>query len=759
MEDNRKELKTSGRAPEMAPPRGRSRKKSASAGVPKRTAAEVPTGSAPNAEAEAAAGSAPGTAVGAPLGGGAASSRGGSGKKIPAVGMIAIAVILAAGLGGGYYLSQASLYREAFLPNTTINGMDASKMTVDEVKAAIERELSGYELTVLERTGLAEKITKDDIGLHSEFDGSLEEILAAQEPMKWITALRNPTEYEISTMIAYDEAKLQARVEALQCMDGSTMVFPEDAKLSEYQSATKSYEIVPAVQGTELVPELVLEAVTDAVINMQDEVDLDAVSCYTKPDVETDDEALTALAAKLNQYVGAVVNHTFGNAQETLDGDTIHQWLTVHGTDVTLDESQVPAYIRALAKKYNTAYGKKQLKTSYGKTVTISGGHYGWRMDEKAEAAATLAVIKEGSQQTREPEWIQKAASHGDTDYGDTYVEVNLTAQHLFFYKNGKLMVEADFVSGNQSKGWSTPTGSYALTYKERNATLRGEDYATPVSYWMPFNGNIGLHDADWRTSFGGTLYKTGGSHGCVNLPPKAAKIIYENIEKGDPILCYELLGTESKRTTKPSDINTSGAAAATTGAQETTAAPTTAPTEATAAPTEPSAAPGQPGTGPSVQVDPTVPETAPAAGQTPGGNAGPGGSSAGGSGTTTPNGNTTAPGGSAGPGSQGGNGLQPETSAPAGGQSGPGESSAGNTAGGPGGSSTGSTANGPGGSSAGNTPGGPGSSSSSSTANGPGGSSSGTSGNVAAGPGAAGNENLGGGPGGVSAGPGAYQP
>ena len=150
---------------------------------------------------------------------------------------------------------------------------------------------------------------------------------------------------------------------------------------------------------------------------------------------------------------------------------------------------------------------------------------------------------------SRHPEYSQKAASHSGNDYGNTYVEINLTAQHLYFYANGKLLVESDFVSGNAAKGWSTPAGAYSITYKQRNATLKGQGYATPVSYWMPFNGGIGLHDANWRKTFGGTIYKNGGSHGCVNLPPAVAKTIYENISAGDPVLCYHLDGTESSKT------------------------------------------------------------------------------------------------------------------------------------------------------------------------------------------------------------------
>lgn len=170
-------------------------------------------------------------------------------------------------------------------------------------------------------------------------------------------------------------------------------------------------------------------------------------------------------------------------------------------------------------------------------------------------------------------------------------MEINLTAQHLYFYKDGKLLVESDFVSGNESKGWSTPAGVFPLTYKQRDATLKGETYRTPVSYWMPFNGNIGLHDATWRSTFGGTIYKTSGSHGCVNLPPAVAKTIFENIAAGVPVLCYHLSGTESQTasngTSKPAETKPAETKPATepTTAAKPTEAPTTAP-PATAAPT-----------------------------------------------------------------------------------------------------------------------------------------------------------------------------
>ena len=525
------------------------------------------------------------------------------------------AVVLAAVSGGVFFYRQVQKYEECFLPGTVINEMDMSDKTVEQVKEEIMSGLDGYVLTIRERGGSEETISGEAIGLHAEFDGSLEALLEDQNPMDWWKRKWNPAQDNgadgsggiwIETMLAYDEELFSQAVKELDCMDEASMIPPEDARISEYQPETKSYEIIPAVQGTTLVLENVEQAVSEAVLSLSSEVDLEEKQCYTKPAVDTEDERLVSLAAQMNQYVGAVVTHTFGSSQEVLDGDTIHQWIVTDGATASIDESQAAAYVKALAKTYDTAYQTKTLKTSYGKTVKITKGNYGWRMNQAAETAAILEIIRNGEQQTREPEYSQKAASHDGNDYGDTYVEINLTAQHLFFYKNGKLLVESDFVSGNESRGWATPSGAYPLTYKERNATLKGEGYATPVSYWMPFNGGIGMHDASWRGSFGGTIYKTNGSHGCINLPPAVAKTIYENISAGMPVLCYHLEGTEAG-----AGINTGAgtdSSAAETTAAETTAAETTAGESA-----------GETAAESQAETETPVPETAPVQTNAPG--------------------------------------------------------------------------------------------------------------------------------------------
>ncbi len=485
-----------------------------------------------------------------------------------------VALTAVTGMGVGYYIYKGKEYETTFFPSTKINGIDASDKTVDEMEELIAAQVDDYELTLVKRGGDTEKIKGKDIGLSTVFDGELEQYLSEQEPMEWMLHLTERKNHEINATVVYDEDKLTEKLDSLGMFDEEQVQKPQNAYLSEYIPG-QGYEIVPEQQGNSLDKDKVEEFVKTALQNLDSKLVLDELDVYEKPAITADNEELQEQTQRLNHYQDMSIIYEFGDKQEVLDGDTISQWVTL-GEDGTaqVDREAVAAYVKDLASSYNTAYQKKVLKTSYGPTVEITKGSYGWRIDQDEETEALYQILLSGESQAREPIYLQKAASHGENDYGDTYVEINLTAQHLYFYKNGQLLVESDFVSGNQSRGYDTPSGAYPLTYKQRNATLRGENYATPVSYWMPFNGNIGMHDASWRGSFGGNIYKTNGSHGCVNLPPSVAKTIFENIEAGMPVLCYHLEGTESGKKT-----SAAAASGVTTPTETTPPAQNTTPT------------------------------------------------------------------------------------------------------------------------------------------------------------------------------------
>lgn len=126
-----------------------------------------------------------------------------------------------------------------------------------------------------------------------------------------------------------------------------------------------------------------------------------------------------------------------------------------------------------------------------------------------------------------------------DKEVGDTYVEVSLDDQHMWYIVDGDVYLESDCVTGNYGSA-DTPKGYFAVNGKASPCTLKGDNYTSYVTYWMPFiGGGWGLHDADWRSSFGGNIYKGNGSHGCVNLPPDVAKKMYAKMEVGTPVIVY----------------------------------------------------------------------------------------------------------------------------------------------------------------------------------------------------------------------------
>ncbi|MCI8392097.1 MAG: L,D-transpeptidase family protein [Roseburia sp.] len=448
------------------------------------------------------------------------------------------------------YMGAAFFFQSHFCPGTTIDGIAVGGYDVAKVEERIRQEVGNYSLTLNGRENVSEVIAGSSIGIEPVFDGGIDRLMEEQNGFAWIAVLSNGEALELGTVVSYDEEALEEAIGGLSFMKRENQRKPVDATYSEY-SKEDGYTLIPADYGTTINRSALKKAVSEAVMSLDESLDLDESGCYTEPGVKDDDAKLLALLDELNQYAGTTITYEFGEKSEILDGERIHTWLSVENRRVKVDEEEVLAYVKELGKSYNTAYKPKTLETSYGTTVTISNGHYGWRIDNEGEVAQILLDLKEGKPVEREPVYAQTANSHGENDYGDSYVEINLTAQHLFLYKDGKLVIESDFVSGNVSRGHSSPTGAYGLTYKTTDAILRGEDYATPVKYWMPFAGDVGMHDATWRRSFGGNIYKTNGSHGCINLPFSAAKTIYSNIEKGFAVLVYTLPGTESKAVQK----------------------------------------------------------------------------------------------------------------------------------------------------------------------------------------------------------------
>lgn len=440
------------------------------------------------------------------------------------------------------YMAGFNRYQSCFLNGTIIDEVDVSGMSISE----LEEQIGRYSLRVIERqadgTTLEEEIPGSEIGISYGSTEPLQAVLQGQNRYLWF--LKHNADYKMDAPLFYEEKALEEKIDELRGFQKEFVKEPTDAYIADYVPGN-GFEMVAETKGNRLNREKTMEAVKAAVAALETQVDLDAAGCYEEPKVTAEDAGLKKTYEKLQNYVGTTVTYTFGEEREILDADTVAGWIVRKGNRTELDPELVKDYVNSLRKRHDTVFHKREFMTSYGEEVAIELGDYGWWMDVGQETEELIGLLERGEGGERVPVYRQTAASYESPDYGDSYVEINLTAQHLFLYQNGECVLETDFVSGNPSRGNDTPPGIYGITYKERDATLNGETYSTPVSFWMPFNNNVGMHDATWRSEFGRNIYMTNGSHGCINLPYAAAQEIYGYVEKNTPVICYYLPGTE----------------------------------------------------------------------------------------------------------------------------------------------------------------------------------------------------------------------
>lgn len=276
-------------------------------------------------------------------------------------------------------------------------------------------------------------------------------------------------------------------------------------------------------------------------------------SLYIVPELTASNKRLQKKCSMLNEYADETITYVFGSVTETLDFKDFMNWIKIHGDEVSIRQEKVTEYVSKLAEKYNTRYRDRIFTTSWGGEVTFPAGlnEYGYTILEESEAAQLTQDILSGESVEREPIYLTTndwgdpcyLSRNGQDDLNGTYVEVSIGAQHMWYYLNGALFLESDVVTGDVTLDQGTASGVFPLAFKESPATLKGGEgkkkYTTKVQYWMPFYEGQGLHDAWWKTVFGGEEYKGNGSHGCVNLPSSVAETLYNNIVPGTPIVIY----------------------------------------------------------------------------------------------------------------------------------------------------------------------------------------------------------------------------
>ena len=459
-------------------------------------------------------------------------------------------VLVASGVGllTAGYIAAGVHFSDHFYPSTKFFGIKASGLTVEEVKRQVEKKVEGYQLQIKGRSsggsniGAGDRITADEVGMKYRDNGMIDRAMRQQYPAVWPAVLLKtilaPNEETLGT--EYDSSLADSVIRNLTVFDSSRVIEPKNAEL---KYTADGAVITKEVMGTRLDYDKTKTAIIHALNDGSTSIDLEKEGLYQNPEVYADDDALNEKANALNLVLGANVTLEMGDQSVQINPEmTAETFLSLDmDGNYYVDDSKVSSYIVKLADKTDTVGRKRTFHTSLGTTVELEGGDYGWTLDADSTAQELEEALKEKKKGTLEPVYFTTGLCRDKNDIGNTYVEIDLTNQHMWFYKNGSLIVDTPVVTGNPQKNNETPSGGvWSLKGKYRNATLKGEGYATPVDYWLPFNGGVGIHDLQKRYYFGGSVYNGAGSHGCINTPLAAVKLIYNGIGDGTPVVVYE---------------------------------------------------------------------------------------------------------------------------------------------------------------------------------------------------------------------------
>lgn len=458
---------------------------------------------------------------------------------------ISFCVLILLLFAGGIYFGLAKYYAGGFSYGTWINGIYCTGKSVEEVNEALLAQFTVTEIEISFGDGTIETIALEDISYSVDYKEQLEAYKDKQNPYLWMENLWKGKKHatELLPDISFDTEKLFYEIDQL------TPVTKEE------QKTNKRVEIIKTKNGYELINEkehvlnkaLLQEQIIKALANGEYQIVV-GEECYTDLSLNAKEKEVLLLWEKVQQFQDCNIRYDMGDTVIAIDATIVCDWIALdeegnflldkEGNLVT-DEEKIADFIKALAEEYDTVDREREFHATRGETVTVPTGTYGNKINVKAEIAYLTEAFYNKVNEIHIPQYTKEALVRGKDDIGDTYIEIDMTEQMMYYYVEGELYVETPIVTGNTGRRMGTPEGVYYVYNKQKNRILRGENYASFVNFWVPVRGSIGIHDAPWRAEYGGEIYKSNGSHGCINTPYDEMKKIYEHVEIGTPVVMF----------------------------------------------------------------------------------------------------------------------------------------------------------------------------------------------------------------------------
>ncbi len=446
----------------------------------------------------------------------------------------------------GTYIGLAIYYHNAFAYGTWINNVYCTGRSIEEVNADLAQDFAYEGLTVVDRDGNAYKIDARDIGYQFDFMQALEIYQKQQNPWMWIESLYHGDSRELTPVVSYDRQALERVIEEIPFLKAESGQSDEERRVAIIKT-NHGYELLNERTDVLQIGEA-KEAIAKAIEESKTEVSLEDEGCYHDLELTAQMQDTLRQWEQVERFQQCGIVYRMGEESVPVDASVVCDWieLSEDGSfaadeegNLKLRENAVEEFIDALADEYDTVGVSREFRTTRGDIVTVEGGTYGNRIDRDAEVEYLTDAFRSGRKEVHEPAYSQKALLQGKNDIGNTYIEVDMGEQMLYYYADGVQQIATPVVTGNISRKMGTPSGVNYVYLKQTDRILRGPGYASHVDFWMPVKGNIGIHDAAWRGKFGGSIYRTNGSHGCINTPRDAMVQLYESVQVGTPVVMF----------------------------------------------------------------------------------------------------------------------------------------------------------------------------------------------------------------------------
>ena len=497
------------------------------------------------------------------------------------LGILAVLLVLFIGI----YVLLGLYYTTGFPCFTWINGIYATGKSVEEVNEELLAKDNYTGIVVMDRSGARLLIDASDIDLSCDYTQSLKELFDNNNPLLWgIYALESGSK-EFLPDITLDEDKL------FTLLDGWEVFTSPDDYTLQISRTTKGYQLINDVVS---IPdkEAVKSHVYGAALNKESVIDLSLFDdCYNEYDLTENEKDKVSLFSKIDKVQSVNITYEIGDGAVELDklsaalfmltGSDIEDALIeesnnkepgkglfiidgaeydglkdedVHviediavteNGDPIISEKKVYDFLYKAVGDYSTEWMLDRYLEGLGNSIAINENGRGdgtiYDIDAEFEHLKNIFLgAEDNTENVREFALSDNTVIiDGKKDLGDTFIRIDMGNQLLTYYVDGDINMQFPIVTGNINRGRGTPAGYFTIYNKRYHTYLRGADYVSYVNYWLGVNKGVGIHDATWRSKFGQEIYKSDGSHGCINCPLDKAEELWNIVEVGTPVILF----------------------------------------------------------------------------------------------------------------------------------------------------------------------------------------------------------------------------